>query len=584
MNRKHQLGIVAALLILVPRLALAAPAHPGWERAATDLQASWQRQHPGEKMISIQQVPALQFGSQGDRLEITYPFEIKIQRSGGEQLLRVGATYRSTKSAPYVFAGIDESVNEGMARTAKAVPLLDRKDARLMRALKAGDLAETEAALAAGANPQALDAEEGLHALVWAARSGNVKLVRLLLDKGVGVDARAQDNGVTALMGAVAAPGHGEVVQLLLGRGADVQAKNVRGSTALMMAGTLPVAKLLLDKGADANAKDDQGQTALMLAKDVAIAKLLLGKGADVNAKDQGGESALLRAAAGGNRDMVKLLLDRRAGIEAADGAGRTALMAAVEAGHQEIVGLLLGKKADVNAKDRAGQTALMIAAKNGAADMAKLLLGKGADVNVKDGRGRTALMAAAERGDLPTVQLLVERGADVRVKDPQGRTAMNLAAERGGFAVIPTLREKEERGSAQASPPAPATTSSPSGTAAAGLDAQTCRDACALLTRYAFDDLAANACKMCRKLDDTYCESDFPWNDVPPCEAYDELRNCIYARFGYVFSKPKWQKQFGKLPWYKPDPAFTEAKLPPVAKANVQKLKELKATREGCE
>jgi len=116
------------------------------------------------------------------------------------------------------------------------------------------------------------------------------------------------------------------------------------------------------------------------------------------------------------------------------------------------------------------------------------------------------------------------------------------------------------------------------------GLNAETCGDACALLTLYSYDELAANACKICKKHDNTFCEMDFPFNDVPACDAYDELRNCIFAHFGYVFAKPKWQQQFGKLSWYKPDPSFTEAKLPPVAKANVQKLKELKAKRQGCQ
>lgn len=39
-----------------------------------------------------------------------------------------------------------------------------------------------------------------------------------------------------------------------------------------------------------------------------------------------------------------------------------------------------------------------------------------------------------------------------------------------------------------------------------------------------------------------------------------------------------------GKLPWYKPNPAFDPTKLSPVVKANVQKLKELKAKRRGCQ
>ena len=37
-------------------------------------------------------------------------------------------------------------------------------------------------------------------------------------------------------------------------------------------------------------------------------------------------------------------------------------------------------------------------------------------------------------------------------------------------------------------------------------------------------------------------------------------------------------------LPLAIADPSFAEAKLPPVAKANIAKLKELKAKRQGCE
>ena len=136
---------------------------------------------------------------------------------------------------------------------------------------------------------------------------------------------------------------------------------------------------------------------------------------------------------------------------------------------------------------------------------------------------------------------------------------------------------------------PAPATTAPAvsSSAAAAGKPAvneQICGDACALLTLYAYDDLVANACKLCKRHDKMFCGMDFPFGDVPTCDAYDELRNCLFARFGYVFGKPQWQQRFAKLPWYKPDPAFTEAKLPPVVKANIQKLKDLKAKRQGCQ
>jgi hypothetical protein len=194
--------------------------------------------------------------------------------------------------------------------------------------------------------------------------------------------------------------------------------------------------------------------------------------------------------------------------------------------------------------------------------------------------------MLAAKRGRLDIVKLLVEKGADVQAKDSEGKTALKIADEAFQRDVVAFLLEREKHAASISSPHAGAPTATPPApsTGKPGLNAETCADPCGLLTLYAYDELAANACKLCKKYDDTFCEMDFPFSDVPACDAYDELRNCIYARFGYVFAKPKWQHQFSKMPWYKPDPAFTDAKLPSVAKANVQKLKDLKAQRRGCQ
>jgi hypothetical protein len=105
----------------------------------------------------------------------------------------------------------------------------------------------------------------------------------------------------------------------------------------------------------------------------------------------------------------------------------------------------------------------------------------------------------------------------------------------------------------------------------------------------YPYNDLAANVCKMCNKLDRTFCKGAFPHKDyiypaLHSCEVYDELRNCIFARSGYVFAKPKWQKEFAQKPWYKPDPKFTQDKLSPVARDNVRRLQDLKAKRQDCQ
>ncbi len=63
--------------------------------------------------------------------------------------------------------------------------------------------------------------------------------------------------------------GHAEVVQLLLSRGADVNAKDQSGYNALINAaayGFIDVVKALIAKGADVNAAANNGVTVLSIA------------------------------------------------------------------------------------------------------------------------------------------------------------------------------------------------------------------------------------------------------------------------------------------------------------------------------
>ena len=62
-----------------------------------------------------------------------------------------------------------------------------------------------------------------------------------------------------------------EMVKLLISYRADVNLKNFRGATPLMAAagdGPSSVVKYLLEKGADANARDQDGNTALRYAQE----------------------------------------------------------------------------------------------------------------------------------------------------------------------------------------------------------------------------------------------------------------------------------------------------------------------------
>ena len=91
--------------------------------------------------------------------------------------------------------------------------------------------------------------------------------------------------------------------------------KTKNGETALMDAsreGHVEIVQAILDKGTNVNAKDDWGRTALMLASQKGHkdhVELLLAKGADVNARASNGDTALMLASDNGHKEVRALLI-----------------------------------------------------------------------------------------------------------------------------------------------------------------------------------------------------------------------------------------------------------------------------------
>ena len=110
---------------------------------------------------------------------------------------------------------------------------------------------------------------DGMTALHWAARNGDVELTQMLLYAGANVKATTRLGGYTALMMA-ADQGHAQVVKALLAGGADAKAANALGTTPLMLAaasGNPDAVTTLVENGAEIEAKEKTfGQTPLMFA------------------------------------------------------------------------------------------------------------------------------------------------------------------------------------------------------------------------------------------------------------------------------------------------------------------------------
>ncbi len=291
-----------------------------------------------------------------------------------------------------------------------------------------------------------------------AIRANDVPRLRTLTREN-GTDTRDR-RGNTPLMLA-AGFGSLDAVRMLLEAGADPNAVNGVGTTALMWgAHDLAKMQLLVGKGADVNAKTKLNRTALMLAagscNSLPLVRFLLASGADPNVVAARGSLAMTEAAARGDEQTAKLLIEKTAPAILKSPVGEQALMAATAAGNLATTRLLLARGVNVNSVSpprvaptgRAGEldlglfTPLILAAAYAPPELVAALLEAGADPNRQDARGATALMlaVATDRARPETVRLLLARDADPRIRDKYGDDAFAWAGKFQNKAVMQAL------------------------------------------------------------------------------------------------------------------------------------------------
>ena len=294
------------------------------------------------------------------------------------------------------------------------------------------------------APPRPVDSK--VMSLISAVRAGNRVEIEKQLSTFPDVIKGKDAGGSTPLHHAA---GFGSVgnLNLLISKGADVNAANRRKSTPLHW-GIHDEAKvrLLLEKGASVNARQVEGRTPLylaaMLGNGISTMRLLLTKGANPNLASMNGQTPLMMTAGRGNIEAMRLLIESGADVNTKDGAGETALMAACINGDPQAVQLLIDRGADVKVTSKRNETALGFAATAGVRASVEMLLAKGADVNVRNFRGYSPLMFAAASDAMPVenTRLLLEKGADATFTGDYDEPASALAAKRGHTEVARLL------------------------------------------------------------------------------------------------------------------------------------------------
>ena len=197
----------------------------------------------------------------------------------------------------------------------KRLPAPDRA---LFESVVHGVTQNVEVFLKRGADPN-LRLIYGMPLIAFCASLGRNEAVRVLLDAGADINAGTPSLGFNALLSA-ADKGNLALVRLLIGHGADIEARISSGATPLMLAarnGHADVVALLLENGARKDTANAKGVTALIFASiygHPGAAETLLDAGADPSVKTAIGRTALDYAKKKGHKELVKTLsqgLDR---------------------------------------------------------------------------------------------------------------------------------------------------------------------------------------------------------------------------------------------------------------------------------
>lgn len=243
-------------------------------------------------------------------------------------------------------------------------------------------------------------------ALLQAVRDGDRVAVKDLLDEGADVDYQGQE-GMSALMLAARLNSVG-IVRLLVGEGAQIDMIDDRGYTALLYAAENDRANnadVLLEAGADPDWLPHSGLSPVMVCffgDSLETAEVLLIKGADVNLRTSTSTfddfTALYLAARNGQLNFVRLFLLYGASVSMEVSSSKIQPLRGAALGNSpKIIELLLNYDADINHQDVDGWTALYAAAYFGNGAAIRALVGNGADTQLESLDGSTPLGALCD-------------------------------------------------------------------------------------------------------------------------------------------------------------------------------------------
>lgn len=291
----------------------------------------------------------------------------------------------------------------------------------------------------------------GNNAFSYAARAGNIEMLKKLLAKGIKPNANAM---LMAAQGSRRGANTLEVFQYLesLQLKANVTGKDGQNAlhSIVRRPGQNEIIQFFLAKGVDVNQADDEGNTVFMNAaasnRDTAVLALLLPKVKDINLGNQKGLSALTMAVRSNSPEVVGYLIRKGADAKKLDKAGNSLAFYAVESYRPQLsmpmTAMGGGAAAGARPAGPAGAAPGGAGGPGGAGrggamgprpedfdNKIKALQSAGLDLKAPQENGSSLFHVAIAKNDVAILKRLQALGLDVNAKDKEGFTPLHKAA-----------------------------------------------------------------------------------------------------------------------------------------------------------